>query len=132
METVLLKGKPFDAVLHFLEERRPALLVVGRLGAHSVEGLDLGSTAENLVRLAPCDVLVVARPLVGLSPGEAPGGRGPEATPLAWAEEARARLAGVPSVVREMVARRIEALAREEGLETITPQFIDKVKKRWM
>ncbi len=63
VETALLSGKPFEQVLRFLEEQRPALLVVGRLGSHRSEGLDIGSTTENLVRLAPCDVLVVGWPL---------------------------------------------------------------------
>lgn len=63
LDTVLLCGKPFEQVLRFVEDRRPALLVVGRLGSHWIEGLDIGSTAENLARLAPCDVLVVGRPL---------------------------------------------------------------------
>lgn len=62
LETALLRGKPFAQILRFLEERQPALLVVGRLGSHWVEGLAIGSTAENLARLASCDVLVVGRP----------------------------------------------------------------------
>lgn len=60
IRTALLQGKPFPAILRHTARTRPWLLAVGRTGYHSVNGLDLGSTTENLLRLAPCNLLVCA------------------------------------------------------------------------
>lgn len=61
LRTEILEGKPFDAVASYVEKHKPALLLVGRLGIHHSEGVTLGSTAENLLRVAGCNVLVVNR-----------------------------------------------------------------------
>jgi nucleotide-binding universal stress UspA family protein len=42
-----------------LERSRALLIVVGHTGSGYVARALLGSTAENVVRGAPCDVLVV-------------------------------------------------------------------------
>ncbi len=57
----LLSGKPFEEVIKYIEKEKPSLLVLGRYGAHRTECLDIGSTTENLLRLAPCNVLIVNR-----------------------------------------------------------------------
>lgn len=57
----LLSGKTFEEVIKYIDKEKPSLLVVGRFGAHCSEGLDIGSTTENLLRLAPCNVLIVNR-----------------------------------------------------------------------
>jgi nucleotide-binding universal stress UspA family protein len=59
LKTEILEGKPFDAVAAYVEKRRPVLLLVGRIGIHHSEGVTLGSTAENLLRVAGCNVMVV-------------------------------------------------------------------------
>lgn len=58
IETRLLKGKPYCAILDDLHEYPATLLVVGRVGIHADEQLDIGSNTENLLRLAPCNVLI--------------------------------------------------------------------------
>lgn len=58
MFSVLLDGKPFDQVLRYLKKCPHSLLVLGRTGVHNTNGLDLGSTTENLLRLAPCNVML--------------------------------------------------------------------------
>lgn len=58
ISSVLLDGKPFDQVLRYLKKGQPSLLVVGRTGVHNTNGLDIGSTAENLLRLAPCNIML--------------------------------------------------------------------------
>ncbi len=65
IETRVLCGTPFAAILDHVQQTEPALLVVGRLGRHRTPTSDIGSTAENLVRLAPCHVLVVGRDAAG-------------------------------------------------------------------
>lgn len=42
----------------------PALLIVGRIGVHSDEDMDIGSNTENLLRSAPCNILVSNRKYV--------------------------------------------------------------------
>src|SRR5256886_10899058 len=58
IKTQILIGKPFQVVLQWAEEIQPSLLVLARHGAHRIEGTELGSQAENLLRLAPCNVLL--------------------------------------------------------------------------
>ena len=56
----LLDGKCFEKVLQFCRKEQPWLLILGRIGVHSDEReADLGSNTENLLRLAPCNVLLV-------------------------------------------------------------------------
>ncbi len=61
IKTSLLSGKPIDKILEYVDKEKPALLVLGRFGIHQMNGLDIGSTAENMLRLAPCHVLIVNR-----------------------------------------------------------------------
>src|SRR2546422_4811215 len=52
LKTQILVGKPFQVIMHWAEEIKPSLLVLARHGAHRIEGTELGSQAENLLRLA--------------------------------------------------------------------------------
>ena len=117
----LLEGKPYRAILDYLEQTRPSLLLVGRLGVHADEGLDLGATAENLLRLAPCHVLLVARkfdPTTGeqvlqaLSEG------------IPWTEQALERLEGVPPFARSFARKAIDDYARDGGHSEVTPELM--------
>src|SRR5436189_6228889 len=66
IKTQILVGKPFQVVMQWAAEIEPSLLVLARHGAHRIAGTDLGSQAENLVRLATCNVLLVGT--VGVRP----------------------------------------------------------------
>ncbi len=57
-KATLLAGKAYPEICRYLETDPPSLLVVSRFGAHQVEESDIGSTAENLLRFAPCNVLI--------------------------------------------------------------------------
>ncbi len=59
LKQTLLSGKPFEEIVSYIDKEKPSLLVLGRVGAHRSEGLDIGSTTENLLRLAPCNILIV-------------------------------------------------------------------------
>ena len=59
IETHLLDGKPFEKILQRVRQSPPWLLVMGRIGFHSDEDMDIGGNTENLCRLAPCNILVV-------------------------------------------------------------------------
>lgn len=60
MDTVLMDGKPYDQILKYIYQEKPSLLIVGRTGIHNTNNLDLGSTTENLLRLAPCNILLTS------------------------------------------------------------------------
>jgi len=47
---------------------------------------------------------------------------------LPWDDVARARLKGLPSFARGMVARGVERYAKEQGIELITPEVMRKVR----
>src|SRR5207247_3473959 len=51
LKTQILVGKPFQVIMQWAEEIKPSLLVLARHGAHRIEGTELGSQADNLVRL---------------------------------------------------------------------------------
>jgi hypothetical protein len=48
--------------------------------------------------------------------------------PIAWSDDARERLANVPSFVRGMVKRIYTDYARERGIPTITPAVMDQAR----
>jgi nucleotide-binding universal stress UspA family protein len=64
VKTALLSGKAYHEIHKYLQADPPSLLVISRFGAHQVEELDIGNTAENLLRLAPCNVLMTHSSLV--------------------------------------------------------------------
>src|SRR2546430_13296489 len=84
LKTQILVGKPFQVIMQWAEEIKPSLLVLARHGAHRIEGTELGSQAENLLRLAACNVLLAGA--MGGRPGDIPrieegGGAGPPLAP---------------------------------------------------
>jgi nucleotide-binding universal stress UspA family protein len=58
VKTTLLAGKPYYEIYRYLETAPPSLLVMSRYGAHQAEEPEIGNNAENLLRLAPCNVLM--------------------------------------------------------------------------
>lgn len=61
IEATLLAGKPFEQMINRAKDRGVSLIAVGRYGMHKCEGLDIGSNTENIMRLAPCNVLITCR-----------------------------------------------------------------------
>ncbi len=125
VETTLLEGKPFPAILTHLEKSQSSLLIVGRVGVHADESLDLGATAENLLRLAPCHVLVVARkfdPTTGEQVLEAMT----EGVP--WTAAALERLENVPPFARSFARKAIDDYARAHGIAEVTPEVMTDVR----
>jgi nucleotide-binding universal stress UspA family protein len=59
LETVTLEGKPAAEIVRFAGENGIDLIIIGTQGKRGLERLLLGSVAEQVIRLAPCKVLVV-------------------------------------------------------------------------
>jgi len=118
INTSLLDGKPFEKVLQYVKKERPWLLVLGRIGVHSDEEMDVGSNAENLIRMAPCNVLVSNKTYI--PPIDAIA----EYT-VAWTEEASKRMEKVPIFARGVAKTAVYRYAIEKGFTIITNSVVD-------
>lgn len=56
---VVRRGKPYQEITEAAEERKVDLVIIATHGRTGLQHTLLGSTAERVVRLAPCPVLVV-------------------------------------------------------------------------
>lgn len=126
--TQVLVGKPFQAVLDWSEEIDPTLIIAARHGAHRVEGSDLGSQAENLVRLARPDILLVG--IKDVRADEIPWIEADGDTGLEWAPEAEVRMLRVPPFAQEIARRAVEEYVVEaygtgDDLPTVTTERLD-------
>ncbi len=81
--------------------------------------MDLGGVTEHLLRLAPCNLLIVGREKA------APDAYLAEAT-TAWTEEGAARLEQAPPQVRGVAMAGIQRFAIAEGYTMITSAVVDR------
>ena len=119
----VLSGKPFDVMLNWLSGKDIALLMLGKVGVHYDEGLDIGSNSEFLYRNAPCNVLLVSRK-ANPEPVE---DKRPEAE---WTPEALEMLNRVPGFVRNLVRGHMETNAHKEGKTKITLEMMLEARKK--
>jgi len=122
----LLDGKCFEKILTFARKEQPWLLILGRVGVHSDENeVDLGSNTENLLRLAPCNVLLTGGrfyPPLDVKAEEI----------IAWTEEAEARMERVPPQVKGVARTALLRYAIEQGHTVITSKVIDEAMAIFM
>ncbi len=119
IKTTLLDGKAFEKVIQYVRKEQPWLLIVGRIGVHSDEDMDIGSNAENLLRSAPCNVLVSNRKFVPPIDTQA------EYT-IAWTEESLRRMEKIPVFARGVAKTAIHRYAIEKGHTIISNSVIDE------
>lgn len=137
LHLTVTEGKPFDRILKICREKRPWLLVVGKTGADAEDGdetASLGSTTDNLLRMAPCNILVVPGAKISTSrtrsAGTIPANASVTAAgrrTLKWAADAERLLEDVPGDQRPDVIRTVEEGARRMGITVITAETIDRV-----
>ncbi|MFQ5679688.1 MAG: universal stress protein, partial [Gemmatimonadota bacterium] len=94
LETQILIGKPFHAILQWAEEVAPTLIIAGRHGSHRIDGTSLGSQADNLCRQAEANLLLVGS--CDVRPDEIPWIEEDGRQGLEWAPEAEVRILRVP------------------------------------
>ncbi|NLE77462.1 MAG: universal stress protein, partial [Chloroflexi bacterium] len=121
--TLVLPGKAYDRLAAYAQEVGASLLVVGRLGAQREAISPIGSTCENVLRLAQTNVLVVGEPP---APPAVPELAAPQCAELPWDDAALARLLRVPQFARGMAKRAVEARARGQGLPRVTEAFFEQ------
>jgi nucleotide-binding universal stress UspA family protein len=125
VETQLLDGKPHEVIARYLKQENPSLLVLGKLGIHADEELDIGGNAEALLRDCDCAVLLSQReyrpPLESIA-----------AVTTSWTHEAEARMERVPSFVRNMARMAILRYAQQQGHTVITEGIVEEATAQLM
>ena len=119
LKITLLDGKASNKLLRHAGQRRPWLLVVGRIGVHSDGTMDVGATAENLLRTVDCDVLVTSREHVPPVDVEARAN-------IEWTPDALQKMERVPSFVKGVATTAILRWAKERGHSIITMGLINQ------
>lgn len=120
VKITLLPGKAYEKVLHYVRDRNPWLLIFGRIGVHSDDNMDIGSNAENLLRLAPCNVLLVSRKFVPPLDVKAEES-------IVWTEDADEWIEErVPPLVRGIARTAVHRYAFERGHSVITIAVIEE------
>lgn len=120
----LLDGKPYQAVLGYLDRVNASLAVIGRTGVHADPGLDIGGNAENLLRLARCHVWLgqaAYTPTLDVVAKET----------IVWSKEAETKMEHVPETARKMVRMTILRFAQQCGHTLITAALIDEATERF-
>ena len=118
IRTTLLDGKAFEKVLQYVRKEQPWLLILGRIGVHSDDDMDIGSNTENLLRIAPCNILISNQKFVPPIDVQA------EYT-IAWTEEALLRMEKVPVFARGVAKTAIHRYAIEKGHTIISNSVVD-------
>ncbi len=114
----LMDGKAWEKILQWTRHERPWLLVIGRIGVHSHQDMDIGSNSHNLLRQAPCNVLLCSSvyvPQIDIRAEET----------ITWTNEASARMERVPAFVRGIARTAIHRYAMERGHSIISNSIID-------
>ncbi len=62
VEKLVLNGVPYEEIVKFAEDRKIDIIVMGTYGRTGLDKLIFGSTADRVVRKAPCPVLAVRQP----------------------------------------------------------------------
>ncbi len=125
LKITLLDGKAYEKILQYTRKTNPWLLVLGRIGVHNEQDSDIGSTAENLLRLAPCNVLLSSQryfPQIDVKAEET----------LVWTQEAMDRMEKAPPLVRGIAKTAVHRFAIERGHSVITESVIDKAMEAIM
>jgi len=65
VKTILKNGKPFLEIIDTASEENIDLIIIATHGHSGVEHILFGSTAEKVVRKAPCPVLTLREPVKG-------------------------------------------------------------------
>jgi len=131
LKTQILVGKPFQVIMQWAEEIKPSLLVLARHGAHRIEGTELGSQAENLVRLATCNVLLAGT--TGVRPEDIPWIEEDGVAGLPWAPDAEVRILRVPPFAQGIARRAVEEYLLEQTHgepATVTNKWLDEAIRK--
>ncbi|MHA1565909.1 MAG: universal stress protein [Alphaproteobacteria bacterium] len=123
--TKLLDGKPYRAIIDYLEKVGASLLVIGKTGVHADDELDIGGNAENLLRLAPCHLWLtqtIYTPPLDIVAEET----------VSWSVEAERKISRAPEFVRDMARRMVLRHTQKLGHTFVTSDLVDEVMGKAM
>ena len=123
--TELVAGKPYQALKKYLEKVGASLLMVGKIGVHADDGLDIGGNTENLLRMSPCNIWIgqaTHYPSIDVIAEET----------IMWSEEAEAMIGRAPDFVRGIARTSVIRQAHSESHTFITTRFVEGVMKKMM
>ncbi len=120
--TEVLVGKPFAKTVEVCERDDYDLTIIGRWGAHHVEGADMGSNTDNLLRLIPTNLLIVGA--ADAKPFDIPLLEEYEEEPLDWDDDALKLILRAPPFAQGMAKASVEEYARNEGYDRITLELL--------
>jgi nucleotide-binding universal stress UspA family protein len=128
--TQILVGKPFQVVLQWAEEIQPTLVVLARHGSHRIEGTELGSQSENLVRLLPHNVLLIG--ITDVRPDDIPWIEEDGKTGLEWEPGAEVRILRVPPFALGIARHCVEEFVLENygAGATVTNERLDEAIRK--
>jgi nucleotide-binding universal stress UspA family protein len=119
LKVTLLDGKAWEKVVHWSRTTRPWLMVMGRIGVHSDEQMDIGSNSENMLRAVGCNVLLASStyvPPVDVRAEEV----------IIWTPEANQKMERVPAFVRGIARTAIHRWALERGTSIISRDVVNQ------
>jgi nucleotide-binding universal stress UspA family protein len=125
LSITLHAGKAYEKLLDHVRKVRPWLLIVGKIGVHSDDSMDIGGNAENLLRMTPCHVLLVSGkyyPPLDVKAEES----------INWTKEALQRMERVPAFVRGIARTAVLRHAIERGHSIVSSSVIDEVMAIFM
>ena len=140
VESTLLTGKAYRAILDHAVQSQSGLVVVGRFGHHRQSESLIGSNAEIIAATCRQNVLVTHSPQLGTCdqsnrevhiepspPSVAPS----DAAKIGWDTEALERLQRIPPFARPMAKRAIENTAQAQGSKIIDVQVFEQVAQKF-
>ncbi len=122
IETKLLSGKPHNAIEKYIDEINASLLIIGKIGIHCDDELDIGGNSENLLRNSSCALLLTQReytPRVEMI----------AETTTTWTTQAEKAMEKIPPFVHNMARATILRYAQSEGHTVITASIVDEATK---
>jgi nucleotide-binding universal stress UspA family protein len=125
LKITLHAGKAFEKLLDHIRKVKPWMLIVGKIGVHSDDTMDIGGNAENLLRMAPCHVMLVSgkyHPPLDVKAEES----------INWTKEALQRMERVPPFVRGIARTAVLRHAIEKGHSIVSSSVIDEVMAIFM
>lgn len=111
IKSQILVGKPFQVILQWAEEEKPSLLLLARHGSHRIEGTELGSQAEEVVRAVDVNTLLIG--ITDVRPDEIPWIEEDGETGLEWTPDAEVRILRVPPFALGIARKAVEEYVLE-------------------
>ena len=122
IETHLLTGKPHHAIEEHVQKINASLLIIGKIGIHCDDELDIGGNSENLLRNSCCALLLTQReytPRVEMI----------AETTTTWSTQAEEAMQRIPPFVQNMARATILRYAQAEGHTVITASIVEEATK---